>query len=736
MRRSVLLLVLTLAAAALGLVPMQAAQANEGTLVGNFASSWQTNGTVWALAYANGAVYMAGDFTSVRPPGASAGTNEVARDKVAAFSATTGELLPFSHTFDVRPTVLAASPDGSRIYAGGTFLNVDGKTRTRLAAFDTATGALTGWAPRANAKVNGLTVSPDNHTIYLGGSFSAVNGQARTRLGAVSDTGSVLNWAPTADDAVVALAVAPDGSRVFIGGYFSNVNGQSSRGTASLDPATGASEPWASAAVVPPVTSTCDSVIKDITTDQANVYFAAEGTGGGCFDGTFAARITDGTLVWKNNCLGATQAVEVVGNFLYKGSHAHDCSQSGGFPQVSSGASRHLLAERLTDGSLGPWYPNTNANGDLGPRVMATDGQRLFVGGDFTYVNNLAQQGFVRFEASPDLSRPTRPAAPLVSSVTTGTVSVTWKAVTDLDDENLVYKVYRDGSSTPIFTSSPVRSTFWILPQLSFKDSGLTPGSTHTYQVQAVENSLPHNSSPKSVASSVTVATTNADYTTTVKADRPTLYWRLGETSGTVAADASGNGHTGSYQNGPTLGQSGAIVNDTNKAVRLDGVNDFVTSSSSYTNPQSFSVELWFKTTSTAGGKLIGFGNSQTGTSGNYDRHVYMTSTGKLVFGVWVVDHPETITSPSSYNNDSYHHMVATLSGNGMALYVDGALVGTNPTSSAQSYNGFWRVGGDNLAGWPNRPTSNFFNGTVDEAAVYTSALTADDVATHFSHNQ
>jgi len=735
MRRSMLLLVLALVAAAVGLVPMQAAQANEGTLVGNFASSWQTNGTVWAMAYAKGAVYMAGDFTSVRPPGAAAGTGEVPRDKVAAFSATTGELLPFSHSFDVRPTVLAASPDGTRIYAGGTFLSVDGQTRTRLAAFDTATGALTSWAPRANAKVNGLTVSPNNHTIYLGGSFSAVNGQARTRLGAVTDTGASVNWAPTADNTVVALGVAPDGSRVFVGGYFSNINGQPSRGTGSLDPVSGASEPWASAAVVPPVTSSCTSVIKDITADQTNVYFAAEGTGGGCFDGTFAARISDGTLVWKNNCLGATQAVEVVGNFLYKGSHAHDCSQSGGFPQVSSGDSRHLLAERLTDGSLAPWYPNTNANGELGPRVMATDGQRLFVGGDYTFVNNQAQQGFVRFEASPDLTKPTKPAAPTASSVSPGTVTVKWRAVTDIDDENLVYKLYRDGGSTPIFTSAPVRSTFWILPGLSFNDTGLAPGSTHTYQVQAVESSPPGNASFKSNATSVTVAATDADYPTTIKADRPTLYWRLGETSGTVAADASGSSHPGGYQNAPALGQPGAIVGDSNTAVRLDGVNDLVSTMSSFSNPQSLSVELWFKTTTTSGGKLIGFGNSQLGTSGTYDRHVYMTTAGKLVFGVWV-GHAETITSPSSYNNGSYHHLVATLGGGGMALYVDGALVGTNPTASAQPYNGYWRVGGDNLNGWPSQPPSTFFAGTVDEAAVYTSALTADDVATHFSHGQ
>lgn len=153
---------------------------HEGTLVGNFASSWQTNGTVTSLAYANGAVYLAGDFTSVRPPGAASGTNEVARDHMAAFSSTTGALLPFSHNFaGVKPSALAAPPDGTRIYAGGAFLTVDGQARTR--------------------------------TIYVRGSFSTVNRQPRVRLGAVTDTGAlVTGWNASADNTVTSVAVAPE----------------------------------------------------------------------------------------------------------------------------------------------------------------------------------------------------------------------------------------------------------------------------------------------------------------------------------------------------------------------------------------------------------------------------------------------------------------------------------------------------------------------------------------------
>jgi hypothetical protein len=297
--------------------------------------------------------------------------------------------------------------------------------------------------------------------------------------------------------------------------------------------------------------------------------------------------------------------------------------------------------------------------------------------------------------------------------------------------------VYRDGSTTPLFTSAPTRSTFWILPTFSFTDTGLTPGTTHTYRVDAKEANGT-NVSSKSSAASATVAITDAGYSTTVKSDAPWEYWRLGEASGTTAADSSGNGHTGLYQGSIAYSQTGAITGDPNKAVRLGGTapsDGYVTSGSTtaVTNPQTFSLELWFKTTTTAGGKLIGFGSSRTGTSAHYDRHIYMTNNGRLVFGTWTGS-ATVITTTAAYNNGLYHHVVATLSSFGMRLYVDGALVGSNPNTLAESYKGYWRVGGDALSHWPNQPTNRYFKGTVDEVAVYTIALTASQVSDHFTH--
>ena len=67
-----------------------------------------------------------------------------------------------------------------------------------------------------------------------------------------------------------------------------------------------------------------------------------------------------------------------------------------------------------------------------------------------------------------------------------------------------------------------------------------------------------------------------------------------------------------------------------------------------------------------------------------------------------------------------------------MRLYVDGGLVGSNGNAVAQQYDGYWKVGWDSLSGWPSRPTSSAFVGSVDEVAVYPGVLGLDRVRSHY----
>jgi hypothetical protein len=200
--------------------------------------------------------------------------------------------------------------------------------------------------------------------------------------------------------------------------------------------------------------------------------------------------------------------------------------------------------------------------------------------------------------------------------------------------------------------------------------------------------------------------------------------WHMDESAGAYVLDASGNSDTGTLVGSPTWvpGHSGL-------ALSLDGSSQYFYGAASQNNPSVFTVELWFKTTTTTGGRLIGFGSNQTGSSGNYDRHIYMSNSGQLYFGVYPGS-VQTLNTSSSYNDGNWHHVAATLSGAGQFLYVDGSLAASNASvTSAQSYTGWWRVGDDNLSGWTSQPSSFYFNGLVDEARVYTTALSAAQIA-------
>ena len=226
-------------------------------------------------------------------------------------------------------------------------------------------------------------------------------------------------------------------------------------------------------------------------------------------------------------------------------------------------------------------------------------------------------------------------------------------------------------------------------------------------------------------ASGRSLATAPADrYGAAVHADGPDSYWRFGETTGTRAVSSGPVGVAGTRSGTPVLGAPGLR---SGPGLGLDSAGDLVTSQLAENDLRTFSLELWFQTRTTQGGRLIGFGNTATGYSGNFDRAVFMTDAGQLVFGVYNGG-PHLISSTAAYNDGGWHHVVAVHAPGRRTLYVDGAPVATSTTTSNDGYTGFWRVGGDNVWGGA---TSRDFVGTVDEVAIYRSVLPAADVAQH-----
>jgi signal peptidase I len=166
--------------------------------------------------------------------------------------------------------------------------------------------------------------------------------------------------------------------------------------------------------------------------------------------------------------------------------------------------------------------------------------------------------------------------------------------------------------------------------------------------------------------------------------------------------------------------------------VRLDGSSGTqITTSPPAVAPSTFSLEAWFRT-SEAQGQVLGFGNQQAAGSETSDRHVYIGSDGRLTFGILDAS-VHAVTTSESVADGAWHHVAVTSSpATGMALYLDGDLVGTDPAALTREMLGYWRIGFDEVpSDWPNAPTSPWFVGDLDTIAISYQVLSAVEAHDH-----
>ena len=470
----------------------------------------------------------------------------------------------------------------------------------------------------------------------------------------------------------------------------------------------------------------------------------------GCYEGYYKANIADGSLIYNQHCLGESVGLAIAHGLVYRASHNHDCSkQPGGYVGPNNADNfiwYRLQVHRESDGRLGHWSPTTNGGSPgtsttVGPQVIATDGSSIFTGGDFSTVNQQAQQGITRFTINGGNSTPEVPTAPRVTATAAGTLEISVEGVRDNNDGEITMNLYRDGGATPI--ASQTKETWpWSRAVYRFKDAGLTAGTSHTYQAIASDGTASSIRGPSSLPA--TVGWQNPpDYpTAAANAGATAVHWRLDDAAGPVA-DSSGNGSTGNIVGGVATGQPGAILGDS--AIATNGVDGYVTSSTPVTPTAAFTNSVWFNTTTDRGGAIMGFSDAQTGVGLRDNRALYMENDGRVVFGIrrGNVGNPgqSFVRGPGFYNDGNWHQATTVFNGtNNITLYMDGKQVATlNITQPIVPGPGFLRVGYMDLArfytvfgtNYDQKPhvMSNFWQGRIDEASMHNTALTAAQVA-------
>jgi PKD repeat protein len=754
-------------------VPIDAPN-NPATVSADPLPTTQIDGVAWAQVVVGNTVYVAGKFSNARPAGSAAGVNTTVRNNLLAYDITTGNLVTgFAPNLNGQARSIAASPDGTKLYVGGEFTQANGQLRSRIAAYNIPSGTLDpNFRPLAQTTVRAIVAT--NSTVYFGGDFTSVTspqtGVATARgyiAAADAATGNLLPFNPNADAAVNAITLNFDKSKLVFGGRFQHVGGATQLGLSAADPATGAVVPWAANGVVQNFGT--QAAINSLTSDADGVYgsgyvFGANGN----LEGAFRADNNSGTITWIEDCHGDTYSVFPTADSVYVAGHPHYCGNVGGFPQTSpnwtfynSIAFSKTVAGTITNDPYGYynwagtprpqllyWFPKWTA-GSASGQGQATwsvsgsaDGNYIVYAGEFPTVNTTAQQGLVRF-GKKNVAGVTNKVAPVSSaalnptaiSQTAGTARIAFKTTWDRDNQHLTYKVYRNYTvvTGPTVCTIENSDVFWEVKSLGCYDTGLTPGTAYRYRVIAFDDYGNRATGTEATVTISNAAPGSSPYSDAVKADAPGSYYRLDEGTGTAAVYDSIGFNDMVAGSGVTRGATGALLNESDTASNFDGTeNGLAATQSPIAGPDTFTTEAWIKTTTTNGGKIIGFGGNSAGDSGSYDRHVYMDNAGHIYFGVYT-GNTQTLSSANTYNDGSWHLVTASMSSAGMRLSIDGKLVGSRAdTTSGQVYNGYWRVGGDNIGGWPGQPNSKYFAGTIDEVAIYPTALSAQDVAAHY----
>lgn len=203
-----------------------------------------------------------------------------------------------------------------------------------------------------------------------------------------------------------------------------------------------------------------------------------------------------------------------------------------------------------------------------------------------------------------------------------------------------------------------------------------------------------------------------------VLADSPVAWFRLGEARGTSATDAVG-GAAGTYVGGVTLGQPSLLAGDpSDTCADFNGSTGLVeiADRAELDFGDVFTLECWFQL-DTGGANRTLFGKGMNApvwrlTSGNQLR---IRKNGVA----------DVATTTTTLSTGTTYHAVVTKSGPTTRLYVDAVdVTGTVTDSTCTNNTTAAQIGAAN--------SSDFFDGRIDEFAIYSTALSSARVLAHY----
>jgi hypothetical protein len=213
------------------------------------------------------------------------------------------------------------------------------------------------------------------------------------------------------------------------------------------------------------------------------------------------------------------------------------------------------------------------------------------------------------------------------------------------------------------------------------------------------------------------------EYPASVAESSPSMYLRLNEQSGTTASDSSGFNRSGTYENSPTPSGAGGV--DGGRSYDFDGTNDYVsTSYNPFVASGACTLEAWVnRDTNTSLDTIFGASGA--------DRPSIKMGANNDTMIVNVNNSASVSFTSTGIGTASWKHVAVTFEAAGanyvINLYVNGVAHASNP----QTASGTWVTPGTLMIGALGAG-SDFFDGKIAEAAVYSKVLSASAILSHY----
>src|SRR5262245_36913274 len=165
-------------------------------------------------------------------------------------------------------------------------------------------------------------------------------------------------------------------------------------------------------------------------------------------------------------------------------------------------------------------------------------------------------------------------------------------------------------------------------------------------------------------------------YVAEVLADSPVLYWRLNETGGITAMDASGKDHHGTFTGLVQFAQPGAIAGDTDTAVGFSGAGVDAGEIFDFAGNESYTLEAWIRPTTIDSVYRHVFNKDVVDGNGRQQYGMFVRSSSGLGFERFVNSTSVQVATGAPPLN-VYTHVVGTYNGTTLELFVNAVSVGS-----------------------------------------------------------